>query len=567
MENRISWRRFVVAFLVFGSVLAQGASDEFTYSFEGSDGNLHEVDARKFAEESASHLKEVTKLDEVEETKLNRLLQARRTNASPDVVTWFQFQTPIRNQTDRNTCSIFGMIAAVEARYRRQFGLALDLSEQYAWHMYKSASLSHPKVYQYENQSSFWGGGGGQGVREIWNFAIPLETQAPYRDFASMDALRRTIPAAGALAWVASPTLNLVTQDQVDAFEYSTSYIPTAARQNAKYGVDTYTLLDSATTRNTTRMEDLIAAGNEIIVDAQLNWRLNSTTGILEYDASVAGGAHVFLIAGYDRPRSFFYVKNSWGESNYLKVHYDLFRNASSAGAIVNSVTPPDRPRQKGRFIGVWNMDHDGWKGKLIVRRTTAQSNAATRLGHYIDAEGRRKAVNGVSLESGRGTRFALAATELPTPGDMTGQQFDVHSYSWDVNYASGATVSGGVGYGAFLNRLGFVAPYGSSFTKDKWIGRWNMNHDGWRGTLNITGFTATDGAWNMNATYTDSSGALKTVTGKLDVGREHIARLNVAFGAGGAQPFVLHFHTWNERLFSGYTTSAGATFGAHGIQ
>ena len=65
-----------------------------------------------------------------------------------------------------------------------------------------------------------------------------------------MDAIKASIPKAGSLAWYEEPALNPVTQEQVDAFEYSTKYIPMSARLNALYGVTDYSLYDGSVAQN-----------------------------------------------------------------------------------------------------------------------------------------------------------------------------------------------------------------------------------------------------------------------------------------------------------------------------
>ena len=42
-----------------------------------------------------------------------------------------QYQTPVKNQNPRGTCTNFAAVAAIEAQYKLQYGLTLDLSEQW----------------------------------------------------------------------------------------------------------------------------------------------------------------------------------------------------------------------------------------------------------------------------------------------------------------------------------------------------------------------------------------------------------------------------------------------------
>src|SRR5262245_19262897 len=55
-------------------------------------------------------------------------------------------QTPIRDQGGRDTCTVFAMTAAIEAAYKRLYGLNLDLSEQYFNHVQKAFWLNASPV-------------------------------------------------------------------------------------------------------------------------------------------------------------------------------------------------------------------------------------------------------------------------------------------------------------------------------------------------------------------------------------------------------------------------------------
>ena len=55
-------------------------------------------------------------------------LRSNSTRGQP----WSEFSLPlIRDQGRRNTCQTFGAIAALEAAYKREMGLDLDLSEEF----------------------------------------------------------------------------------------------------------------------------------------------------------------------------------------------------------------------------------------------------------------------------------------------------------------------------------------------------------------------------------------------------------------------------------------------------
>lgn len=471
------------------------------------------------------------------------------------------WQTPIRDQRDRGTCGVFAAAAAIEARYRRDYGLTLDLSEQYLYHIQKSTSLSSPRTYRYENQSSYWYGAGSYTLSFTTSYPLPLESEAPYLDQTGMNAVRQATPAAGALVWHPDPAQNTVTQAQVDAFEYSPLHIPPVARRNAKYGVSGYVLLNASQSRNTALLEDYISTNREVALDVDLKWRYDPNTGIWQYDASTNGGGHAMLVIGYDRAQNYFLLKNSWGGNDYVKVSYGFIQNAAYSGAVVTGVTDPNAPVMKARWLGEWSMNHDGWAGRLMVRRVPHPAGAATRLGTYY-AGSEARDINGTTPQDGRGLSFSMAnSSSETTPGSQVGAPFEMYVHGWDPQDASGYTWGGTVRYGSVLKRSALAIPYDNAFNPSKWVGTWNMNHDGWRGQLQITSWSSGGGLWG---TYTPQGGTAVPMTGTFDTAKPHSATFTIG-NAGSQQIHYVNHFSWSSGFFAGLTYWNGYSFGTQG--
>ncbi len=543
------------------------------YAFVDSDGNEALADifqvtghpAPMPAEQFIVNSPQRAALQSAFEKKRKELFDPLFPTGTPDRVVWFFCQTSIKNQADRNTCSCFAMVAAIEARYKRDFGIDLDLSEQFFWHMYKSSSLDYPRKYLYENQSSYWGGGDSGGVSSAVNFAIPLESDCPYLVGSDMNALRLSIPEAGSLNWQSDPTANTVTQAQVDAFEYSTLYIPDAARQHAKFGIKSYNILLPWDWQFSFNLESYIASGYEIIVDMSLYTTADPQTGTWEYDATAGGNGHVILLIGYDRNQQVFYFKNSWGGNDFNTISYDCAAKCFTGASIVTGVRDPWAPALKGRAFGSWFMDLDGRMQKMVIRRFTDEWNHQTRLGHFYQSDGTALAVNGTFVDGDRGISLRLQNTDDADTNSSTGQDFYIDFFGGDVTKGAGYTTWENTDYGVYVSTYDFSVHPASDFEPSLWKGVWQMDHDGWLGTLTVDQvvdlppfFTAVVGSYQA-----EGSSTVIPFTGYLKNGSPHILQFNIAFAADNIQPFTLHYFTWSRERAAGFNFWAGGRYGA----
>lgn len=536
----------------------------------------------------------------------------------PASVSLDAYQTPIRNQEKRDTCTVFATLAGVEAAYKRKYKLNLDLSEQYGWHLFKSSRFSQDQLnkgFRYENDCSYWGNAW---IRDLFDVAkayplpvedgqahadpkalisylplrygtgpIPLGNGTTYRFKYEMDKILKDNGAAGSMKWGDSPGTNLVTQAQVDAFEYAPSYMPWQGAVKAQYGITDYVWLGGANEVTNDMIEQALAAGTEVAVTPDLFWKsvIREGVEVMDWDADLkrdvdAGkkpfpGTHAMLVVGYDHAKQIFFLKNSWGGTSYVRVTYDFMVKSIPEAVVVKDVrSPAAGPHMGSRWVGRWNMDHDGWKGQLIVRRLPDASNAAVRLGSYVDGNGNSHDVNGWLTDGGQGLVFFMAGgNNVTNAGDQTGQRFEVHTYGWEPNYAAGTTTWNGAAYGAFLSRDPIPGQYHAGFDRSLWVGNWGMDHDGWHGTLAIGRVydkTVLRGTWItytfFDATYTASDGTAYPFTGTVDRARPWQAYGVIPF-PGNPQPFYLNFHTWESNVFSGTTRWNNTPYGVHGIR
>jgi hypothetical protein len=481
----------------------------------------------------------------------------------PDSYSLAQWQTPVRDQSDRGTCYVFACVAAMEAMYCRTFGLSLDLSEQYAAQLSKIGEL-YPTymtdTVPHESNTTYWGGQGNSGfLNVICRCAVPLEEEAPYLNQEDLEKIRVD------LGLPAMDDGNTVTQETIDTFEFCEQNVPTAARSQATYLGTGYTPINFATPD----IENAIASNHEVVLDIETFWSQDAN-GVYQYDSTVADvQGHCVLVVGYDRGAGIFTFKNSWGGISLDQMSYDCLTHIACGATTLNGVVSPGGPQILSRWLGNWNSDHDGWRGKLTIRRVTnfrdGTATNPTKLGDWYAPDNGRRDINGSFSENGLQSNYWMAPdANKVQPGQPVGQPFNVENYSWESTRGAGTTIWNNTTFGVILDRAAIPGSQGTSAQND-WIGSWAMDHDGWQGTLTITGFNTIEFPFGelttVQASYTAANGTVSAVTGTLDPNDQQHLFLTIAF-AGNEQPFSVYRFSWETDNAAGNTAWSGTAFG-----
>ena len=174
-----------------------------------------------------------------------------------------------RNQGGRNTCQTFAAIAAVEAAYKRQFGIDVDLSEEFTnytgkvfWLSYNLYTAPLPAEAS-ETQMGAFGGGGGTGWLNNLShgFAVPREEAMPYSAGYSL------VPYCGeGCAWGTDEFRDFAgLQRNVGDFNLNQANLPLSAlTADEYYSVRSYETINA---RDPAEFERVLDQGYEIVWD------------------------------------------------------------------------------------------------------------------------------------------------------------------------------------------------------------------------------------------------------------------------------------------------------------
>jgi len=428
------------------------------------------------------------------------------------------FQTPVKHQGSRGTCTTFTTIAAIEAAYARAgYGL-IDMSEEFANYMGKvfwlhtnwsTPTSSKPALQTAgagytENQIGNFSGGNAMDRVEAYakGMMVPVEAAWPYINTGN--------PYNSAYPNWQDPWWNV--QRNADDFNLDPTHMPDAAlKQPFYYSIQGAVRLSDPTSAS--QIEAALQSGREVL------WSFPGSSGnqsgnIWTHSGAAAGGGHAMLIVGYDRSsrssaNHHFICKNSWGATSnpggYTHISYGYLQYGYQAGYITG-VNPP-KPWPELAFVGRWNLSYDGWQGILDVHHIpgVTLSNIGVkdrRVGTFYDAQGTPHRVNGSIVGDRMKFWFKRTRPNMRWDESATSTVFD-RQFTYFMadpeqkimagfhTDASGSTWGGYAGKPTTIQGLdGFLSPVFNpalAGQPEQYLGTYDISVGGMNGKLHIS--------------------------------------------------------------------------------
>ncbi len=492
-----------------------------------------------------------------------------------------QWQTSIKDQAGRNTCVTHAVVAAMEAAYKRLDPAKyanIDLSEQYGHFLQKLVFLddSAPKAADLrENHLGRWGFGGTLYSMALFArpYCVPEETLLPYIEGGSYENTNeeRDNPR------INPADLNLK-QKTIDDVNLSETDFPRAALDGSVYGISSYAVVPWDKLKDVDYYRAVMASGYEIAFSAKiLTPDPSPDNGIWDVGTNHVGN-HAMLMVGYDDTRKVFIVKNSWAYDNALEngftlMSYDWVKQGQvyEAGYITGVLSPQTNNRPEQKFLGRWKMDHDGWKGTLDINRIpdffqndwprdAAFGTKDLRIGTYFHQDGSVHRVNG--MINGNRIEFYI---DFDNPNmkydELRGKRFIGYLFGWQSDLIAGSMASDNQPYGFYATKSTALSSQAAStgdINESDYTGVWAMNHDGWKGTLTISGVNSK--THEIKASYKSEAGKAQPVTGFITEGRK--LSMDISFDGASPQPFSGMIFSWEKGVMSGSTNWNGQQYG-----
>jgi hypothetical protein len=483
------------------------------------------------------------------------------------------FQTGFRDQAGRDTCTVFAVTAAVEAAYRHQYGLNLDLSEQYLQHAQKSMWLNASALLPAAEIQPETNGGG----NVPWQFTalqrwgLPREATQPYVGAASYQALAGwTSPDGTAIAnaqralddfALSATPLTLLTPATI-----VTTTLPQAALEDARYRPLTTKTATNADLTSLAWFKNELLAGREVAFGFVGDGAPPPTGAWLPGSGSQY--AHAMLIVGFDDAQQIFWVKNQWGSGRFERFAYSWITSGRVYEAMtILTIADPNAPfgaaQNPQLALGRWNLDFDGWRGTLDLYRLGQGSDR--RLGTYWGPDGVPRRVNGQI--SGRRVDLWIdwnAPNQAPSTWG-SGNRFTMYLYDGErTTMAGDMTDTGGNHWTATATKGTWLSgvPRFSTLSRESYSGRWELDTDGVKGTLAIS----CTPAGVISGTFTNTSAQTFTVSGNTTADPRWFSFV-IQDGSPNLPFFQGYLNGHALGIMSGFAQKNGTTLGFHALR
>jgi len=494
----------------------------------------------------------------------------------PETVDLRPYQTSIKEQWG-GTCVQFATTAALEARFRRIYSSHLDLSERFGQLLQKMSHLTEdlqPQAACRENQLGAWGGGNLTYQMQLFTrYRLPFESHLPYADIVDPD-----------IDWEASRCAAGTNQDAMDDDNLSLVNLAQLALENARFRAELAVFCPEGSLRDPAWYETVMASGYEVAFSAAL-CGADPTPLNRIWDPGTGDdcGGHAMLMVGYRHTDRVFIVKNSWGEdrrfgeSGYTLMSYDWVEDGfvREAGYFTAAAADTPYPYQDHMLLGRWNLDHDGWKGTLDIYRFSGLFSSMAlhgendwRLGTYWGHDGVVRRING-RIDDHEIEFWIDWDTPNLDYGDRQGLHFTGYVFTQDPVTLAGTMSDNRDGrtyafYGTKDEPL-VGTPVGGSIGPSSFLGRWEMNHDGWQGVLEFDEvelpLMAIIPSPVITGTYTPEGGAPVPVAGQLSNSNSREIWFDI-YLVGGMQGFHGFLHSHEAGILAGTTDWHGTPFG-----
>src|SRR5438132_2779167 len=355
----------------------------------------------------------------------------------PEVFDNLKYQTGIRDQAGRATCTYFVAIAALEAAYKRAgYPSDIDLSEQYFTWVRGVSVVNDPPIgglgaaRRDDILGSVSGGGVSYNFMLLTHYSVPPERSLPYIGSGNYDNYKK---------WPSYAKYGLtgyrwddpnVLQDSINSWNFDIDQNSYEARGGSSYGVAEYSVLSKGQVREAATLEFLIASGHDVAIGtpvwddvfapdpARPRWKRDPTL-------TDPVGGHALLLVGYDRKRQFFIAKNSWGPvaydesmladdwkdiakkyQGYTLVDYGYVKELTDGAYITKVSDITESKHNLQRVFGQWDCQFMDKTGRVLLKGTLTWRHLPgsfdklfgqpdLRIGDFVDDAGRITRVNG----------------------------------------------------------------------------------------------------------------------------------------------------------------------------